>query len=186
MGNPRKADDTQTQEFRPEKRENDPSEQEKPEDGKRSTSWVSVFSGWLAALGVALVLGGTLRGALAIGSSGEDVPQSETARLLLTLTVAFLIGGYVAGRMAGRYGLKHGLLVALLSLTATAVLGLLGLMISVGIADSLNGVTLPERPDARQSLQTVISPAGILTLVLPFIGAAFGGVRGAKASRENS
>lgn len=183
MGNNRKAE---TQELRVEKQGYSPSEQKGTEDKKQSISWISIASGWLAALGVALVLGGALSGALTIGGSGEDVPQSEAARLLLTLTVSFLVGGYVAGRMAGGYGLKHGLLVALSSLVATAMLGLLGLVIGAGFAEILNGVTIPKCPDARQSLETLLSPAGILVLLLPFLGAAFGGVRGARASRENS
>ena len=151
----------------------------------RGNCWTGIVSGWLAAVGVALLLGGVLGGALVIGGSGGDVPHSETARLLLTLTVAFLVGGYVAGRMAGRRGLEHGLLVALLSLVVTVVLGLLGFAIGSGLAEILNGVTMPERPDARQSLAALLSADGILVLLLSFLGAAFGGVRGAKSRRTN-
>ena len=184
MENNHKAGDARTQEIRAEKRGHGPPVQEGSEHRKPCISWISVISGWLAALGVALALGGALSGALTIGGSGEDIPRSGAARLLLTLTVAFLVGGYVAGRMAGRCGLEHGLLVALSSLIATAVLGLLALVIGVGLAETLNGVTLPGRPAARQSLEALFSPAGILVLVLSFVGAAFGGVRGVKTSHE--
>lgn len=138
-------------------------------DGKRGTSWTGVVSGWLAAAGVALVLGGVLL----TGGTDENVARSEVARVLMTLTVAYLIGGYVAGRMAGRRGLKHGLLVFFLSLGLAAVSGLFWLTVGAGLAE------------ARQSLGTLLSPAGLLVLLLSFLGAAFGGVRGAKTGHEN-
>lgn len=94
--------------------------------------------------------------------------------------VAFLIGGYVAGRMAGRLGLKHGLLVALLSVVATAALVVAGLVASVSLADGLIGVTLPQRPNVQRSLEAALSPSGVLVIILPFVGSAFGGAWGAK------
>ena len=153
--------------------------------GERSVSWISVVSGVLVALVVALVLGGALGGALTIGGSNEDVPRSEAARLLLTLTVAFLVGGYVAGRMAGRRGLEHGLLVSISFLVAAAALALFGPVVGLDLTGVLGGVTPPGHPDNRQSPGTLISPAGILVLVLPLVGAAFGGIRGAKTNKRS-
>jgi hypothetical protein len=43
--------------------------------------------------------------------------------LLLTLLIAFYLGGYAAGRMASGSGVKHGLLVALLALVVTDCAG---------------------------------------------------------------
>ncbi len=152
---------------------------------ERGTSWISVVSGWLAALGAALVLGGILGGVILLGGgSGAAAEKSEIIRLMVTLVAAFLVGGYVAGRMAGRLGLKHGLLVALLSLVATVVLALVGAVAGIGLADNLNGVALPKQQDIHRSLDALISASGILALLLPFAGGAFGGAWGAKTGRK--
>ncbi len=178
MENNRETGDSRTRKARVEERGRKPPEQKR-------TSWNSVIFGWLVAAGVALVLGGVLSGVLVIGGSDENVARSGLARLLMTLTVAFLVGGYVAGRMAGHHGLKHGLLVVFLSLLVTAILGSFGLAMGAGAAKIFDGVTLPVRPNIRQGLGTILSPAGILVFLLSFLGAAFGGIRGAKPSREN-
>ena len=185
MVNNRKSEDARTQELRVEKQEHGTSGKKGSETGEQSISWISVISGWLAALGVALVLGGVLSGALKIGGSGKDVPRSETAWILLTLAVAFLVGGYVAGRMAGRRGLEHGILVALLSFALAVTLGLFGIAISIGLAETFDGTTLPKLPGARQSLEALLSPAGALVLVISSVGAAFGGIRGARTGHKN-
>jgi hypothetical protein len=108
--------------------------------------------------------------------------------LLITLLLAFLIGGYAAGRMASRSGLKHGLLVALLYLLVTVVLALLGAAIGTNLIN-FSGITLPEVPSgvqqqAPQSLGAILTGAGILALLLPFVGAAIGGAWGAKTGRR--
>ncbi len=158
----------------------------KEETGKRKgrTSWIGVVFGWLAALGTELVLDSLLNETPIIEVLGRNEGQYEIVWLLVMITVAFLIGGYVAGRMAGHYGLKHGLMVAFLSLILTITLGLFRLVTGADLADNLDGVVLPERLDARQSLEALLLPSGVLALALPFLGAAFGGVWGVKAGRE--
>lgn len=171
------AESTETKDRRRLGEERDSRSGNGASEAERSTSWISVISGWLAALGASLILGSILGGVILLGGGSETAAeQSEVARLLVTLMAAFLIGGYVAGRMSGRLGLKHGLLVASLSLVATVVLVILGLIVGASLVDGLSGVTLPERPSA----QAALSPTGILTLILPFVGAAFGGAWGAK------
>src|SRR3712207_5438175 len=73
---------------------------------ERTTSWVSVILGWLAALGAGLILSGivsTIVGAI-FGTAGrQELAEGGTAALvglLITLLLAFLIGGYAAGRLA--------------------------------------------------------------------------------------
>ena len=155
------------------------------------TSWVSVVLGLLAALGAGLILSGIVGGIvgaiLGTGSATQSAAEGGIASiigLLITLLLAFLIGGYAAGRMASRSGLKHGLLVALLYLLITVVLALLGAAIGTDLIN-FSGVTLPDVPsgvqqEAPQSLGAILTGAGILALLVPFIGGAIGGAWGAK------
>jgi hypothetical protein len=110
--------------------------------------------------------------------------------LLLTLLVAFYIGGYVAGRMASRSGVKHGLLVPLLALLVTIVLAIVGAILGTSFIDQLSGVTLPgpvgraAQQVPQQSLGTILTVSGILALLVPFVGGALGGVKGASTGRQ--
>ena len=157
-------------------------------EGELGTSWVSVVLGWLAALGAGLILSGIVGGIvgtiLGTGSARQSATEGGTAALigfLITLLLAFIIGGYVAGRLASRSGLKHGLLVPLLALLVTILLAGIGALIGVSFIDQLSGVTLPGLPqDAPQGLGTILTGAGILALLVPFIGGAIGGLWGAK------
>src|ERR671911_933714 len=158
----------------------------------RGTSWLSVIFGWLAALGAGLILSGivgavvgAILGTGGASSSGTEGGTAGLVGLLITLLLAFIIGGYVAGRLASRSGLKHGLLVPVVMLVVTIVLaggrGLLGLH----FLDNLSGVTLPSAPsDASQGLGTILTGAGILALLAPFIGGAIGGALGARTGRK--
>jgi MFS family permease len=156
------------------------------------TSWSSVIFGWLAALGAGLILSGIIGAVVggifaALGAGGlQEGGISSLVGLLLTLFLAFLIGGYVAGRLASRSGLKHGLLVPLLSLVITLLLGLLAGALGAGFIDQLGGVTLPALPPEvqgqmpQQNLGTIFTVSGILALLAPFLGGALGGPWGEK------
>jgi hypothetical protein len=161
-------------------------------DADRSTSWVSVVLGWLAALGAGLILSGIVSGIVGaiFGTAGrQGITEGGTTALiglLITLLLAFLIGGYAAGRMASRQGLKHGLLVPLLALVVTIVLAIVGGLLGVSLIDQLSGVTLPQgaqntaQQQAPQGLGTILTVSGILALLFPFIGGAIGGLWGAR------
>jgi hypothetical protein len=166
-------------------------------EAELGTSWVSVILGWLAALGASLILSGIVVGivgaifaALGAGGGTAESGLAGLIGVLLTLLIAFFIGGYVAGRMASRQGLKHGLLVPLLALVVTIVLALISSAVGLGFADQLGGVTLP--PPAgniaqnvpQQGLGTILTVSGILALIVPFIGGALGGARGASVGRR--
>jgi hypothetical protein len=161
-------------------------------DAERGTSWLSVILGWLAALGAGLILSGivgAIVGAiLGAGGASSSATEGGTAGLiglLITLLLAFIIGGYVAGRLASRSGLKHGLLVPVLMLVITIVLAGIGALLGLSFLDNLSGVTLPSVPnDAPQGLGTILTGAGILALLMPFIGGAIGGALGARTGRR--
>jgi hypothetical protein len=164
----------------------------KRRESELGTSWVSVVLGWLAALGAGLILSGIVGGIvgaiLGTGSAGQSATEGGTAALvglLLTLLLAFIIGGYVAGRLASRSGLKHGLLVPLLALLVTILLAGISALLGVSVIDQLSGVTLPSLPqDAPQNLGTILTGAGILALLVPFIGGAIGGLWGARTGKR--
>ena len=161
-------------------------------DSGRGTSWLSVVFGWLAALGAGLILSGIVSAVvgaiLRAGGASSSATEGGTAGLvglLITLLLAFIIGGYVAGRLASRSGLKHGLLVPVLMLVVTIVLAGIGALLGLSFLDNLSGVTLPSTPnDAPQGLGTILTGAGILALLTPFIGGAIGGALGAKTGRK--
>jgi hypothetical protein len=128
--------------------------------------------GWLAALGTSLILSGVIAAVVStiLGSLGfGGVSEAGTLGLLgvlVTLFLAFLIGGYAAGRMAGREGSKHGLLVALLALIIMLILALLGGAAGFNLIENLRGVTLPGIPSevSQQGLGTVLTLGGVLAL----------------------
>ena len=162
-------------------------------DADRGTSWLSVVFGWLAALGAGLILSGIVGAVVgAIFGAGSAASSSATEGgtagligLLITLLLAFIIGGYVAGRLASRSGLKHGILVPVLMLVVTIVLAGIGALLGLSFLDNLSGVTLPSTPsDAPQNLGTILTGAGILALLMPFIGGAIGGALGARTGRK--
>ena len=160
-------------------------------ESDRGTSWISVILGWLAALGAGLILSGivgAIVGAILGDGGSASAAEGGTAGLiglLITLLLAFIIGGYVAGRLASRSGLKHGLLVPVLMLVVTIVLAGIGALLGLSFLDNLSGVTLPSTPgDAPQGLGTILTGAGILALLMPFIGGAIGGALGARTGRR--
>ncbi|MCA1738513.1 MAG: hypothetical protein LC740_06720 [Actinobacteria bacterium] len=156
--------------------------------GGSGTSWASVLIGWLAALGTSLILSGlvtavvgAILATLGFGG-GSEAATTSFIGILVTLFLAFLIGGYAAGRMASRQGTRHGLLVALLALIVTLVLTLTGL----GLTNNLQSVTLPGVPSevTQQGLGTVLTVGGVLALLLPFVGGAIGGAWGESSGRR--
>jgi hypothetical protein len=166
-------------------------------EAELGTSWISVVLGWLAALGASLILSGIvgaivggILAALGVKDGATSGGISGLIGLLLTLLIAFFIGGYVAGRMASRSGVKHGLLVPLLALVVTVVLAIIGTALGASFIDQLSGVTLPGPADQaaqsvpQQGLGMILTVSGILALLLPFIGGALGGAKGASTGRR--
>ena len=161
------------------------------------TSWTSVIFGWLAALGAGLILSGIvgaivgaiLGGNQGVGQEAQSSGIASLVGLLITLLLAFLIGGYVAGRLASRSGLKHGILVPVLSLLVIILLAIIGAIVGSSFIDQLSGIALPQVPQGaqqqvpQQGLGTILTGAGILALLVPFIGGAIGGLWGAGTGR---
>jgi uncharacterized protein YacL len=166
-------------------------------ESELGTSWTSVIFGWLAALGAGLILSGIvgaivgaiLGGNQGVGQEAQSSGIASLVGLLITLLLAFLIGGYVAGRLASRSGLKHGILVPVLSLLVIILLAIIGAIVGSSFIDQLSGIALPQVPQGaqqqvpQQGLGTILTGAGILALLVPFIGGAIGGLWGAGTGR---
>src|SRR3712207_2590641 len=75
-----------------------------PLEEDRGTSWLSVVLGWLAALGAGLILSGIVSGIVGaiFGTAGrQGITEGGTTALiglLITLLLAFLIGGDTPGK----------------------------------------------------------------------------------------
>ena len=154
--------------------------------GSRGTNWTGVVVGSLATFLIILTLGVAIGFVLAtmfalLGMEGSVV--SGLVGVSLTLLLAFFLGGYVAGRTAFRSGARHSLLVALLALVAAMFLTVVGAILGSGLVTSLSGVRFPSTLDDVQNLSAVMPIFGVLALILPFVGGAVGGVRGAKMKR---
>ncbi len=185
---PRRVDDV---------REERAAEQQRHE-AALGTSWISVILGWLAALGASLILSGIVTGvvgAIFVAAGADSSGIAGLVGVLLTLLIAFFIGGYVAGRMASRSGIKHGLLVPLFNLIIVLVLAIIGAVLGASFIDQLGGVTLPgpmqnaaqsatQAVQQPQNLGTILTVSGLLALLVPFIGGALGGARGASVGRR--
>lgn len=157
---------------------------------ERGTSWASVVLGLLAALGAGVILSGIVGGIVGAILGGGDSAATEGGAasligLLVTLLIAYTIGGYAAGRLASRSGLKHGVFVPLLGLALIIVLGVLGAAVGLSFLDNLSGVALPSAPnDAPQNIGTILSVTGLLGLAFTFLGGALGGAWGARTGRR--
>ena len=143
--------------------------------------------GSLATFLIILTLGVAIGFVLAtmfalLGMEGSVV--SGLVGVSLTLLLAFFLGGYVAGRTAWRSGARHGLLMAMLALVAAIFLAVVGTILGSGLVTSLSGVRFPSTLDDVQNLSAIMPVFGVLALILPFVGGAVGGVRGAKMVRK--
>lgn len=112
------------------------------------TSWISVICGWIAAIGAAALVAPAVA-AIVTGRPAIPNDLALAVPVVVGLTVAYLIGGYVAGRMAGYHTSWHGLMAAFFGLFVTLVVLLLaaaadrGLLAASGVsslADAFPGI----------------------------------------------
>lgn len=142
------------------------------------------IAGALAALGVTVLLGGILGGIGTIGyqmdleRGTDELSAAGLAGGLVTLLVAFLIGGWVAGRI-GRYdGGRNGVMTAVWFILVAAALALLG----AWLGDRYNAfqdLQVPQWFSENATTTTAIITGVIAAVVM--LGAGFlGGVVGAR------
>lgn len=131
------------------------------------------LSGMLVALALLVVVGGII--GAAIGAFGyqagvegleEELSVAGLIGGLVTLFIAFLIGGWAAGRMARYDGGKNGLMTAVWAIILAAILGGLGVWLGREY-DIFSNVGLPQffRSDAF-TVGAIVSGLGALVFML--------------------
>jgi len=152
---------------------------------------MGVMLGSLATFVMILVLGAVVGVVLStiyafkgIAGTVEGGVVPGLVGVSLTLLLAFFLGGYIAGRTPSLFGIRQGLLVALWALVAAMFLAVVGTTLWLGWVNGLSGVRFPSTLDDVQDLSAMMPVFGVLTLILPFVGGATGGVRGAKRGRK--
>ncbi len=137
--------------------------------------------GMLTALAVLLLLGGLI--GAAVGAIGYqtglkgNVEETTLASLiggLVTLFVAFVIGGWAAGRMARYDGGRNGLMTAVWAILLAAVLSALAAAFGADY-DVLGSAGLPQ-PFSQDALTL----GGIVTALIAIAAMLLGGFLGGK------
>ncbi|MBI3522715.1 MAG: hypothetical protein HY071_06380 [Chloroflexi bacterium] len=137
----------------------------------RGTSWGAILGGWVAAIGVTALLvplfGGTAR-------TGSDLSLAVPG--ILSVLIAYLVGGYVAGRMAGWSTSWHGMLTAFFGLFVVLVVMLLGVAADRGV---LGGPSIARVDTAYAwAFGGGAAPAGdalTFSAIMGFLGTIFAG-----------
>ena len=163
-------------------------------------NWGSAFFGWVAAMGLAVILTALVAAVgAAIGvTSGSSVTQATTqisqdpksvsivggVVLAVVIFVAYYCGGYVAARMSRFEGVKQGLgvwvwaiIVAVAVAIAAAVAGA-----KYDVLSSLN--SFPRLPVNQGELTTGGVIALVALLVISLLGALAGGGAGMRYHRK--
>lgn len=147
----------------------------------------AVLAGMLAALGTVVLLASLLGGLGVAGYQATDAPAQSLTWAgaiagLVTLLVAFTLGGWVAGRMARYDGGLNGLLTAVAFLLLAALVSVLGAVLG-NQADLFADVRLPQWFSRNAiSAQTLIT--GLVALVVMLAAGWFGGRKGEKYHRS--
>ena len=149
------------------------------------TSWISVVSGWLAAVGVAALLA---PGVAAILAGRPLVPNdlAMAVPVVLGLMIAYVVGGYVAGRMAGYHSSWHGMMSAFFGLFVTLIALLVaaaaegGVFAGTGVRSLSDAVPAVRQLDLRTLGDTLTFGA-----VLSFLATIFAGWLGGVLAPEH-
>ena len=138
----------------------------------------ATLAGTIAALGTAVLLGGLLAGAGRIGyqrglEGGDELPLGGFVAGLITLALAFLMGGWVAGRMARYDGARNGILTAVWFVLLAAIVSALGALVDRDY-NIFPSVHLPQwfsnDATSNEALLT-----GILSVLVMLLAGWFGG-----------
>lgn len=148
----------------------------------------ATLAGMLAALGMAVVLGGLLSAAGAFGyqlglkDAATKLSLGGLVGGLVTLFVAFLVGGWVAGRVARYNGGLNGVLTAVWFVVLAAVLGGFG----AWLGDKYNVFARVQLPQwfSRNALGTAAVVSGLVALAVMLGAGWLGGWLGERYHRR--
>jgi hypothetical protein len=165
--------------------------------------WGPVFAGLVTALSVFLLLSLLALGLGIVAAQSADPTQTSNAGTVGAIVAAviglasFVLGGFVAGRtsaVVGRgSGALNGFLVWALGVVLILALGALGLSQLFGAAGSIfgqlqsSGVSPSDvNVDPNQAADALRNSAigGFVSLALPAIAAALGGMLGARKEED--
>ncbi|MGK3958862.1 TIGR04086 family membrane protein [Arthrobacter sp. R4] len=159
----------------------------------------SAFFGWLAAMGMAVLLtafvaaAGTAVGLANNTDVNEAVNQVATNGtvglvgiivLLVILFASYYSGGYVAGRMARFNGAKQGFMVWIWALIAAVVIAILGLVAGQQFNVLANLNTFPRIPINEGELTITSIIAAVVVALVALVGAVLGGLAGMHFHRK--
>ncbi len=148
----------------------------------------ATLAGALAALGTAVVLAGLGTGAgtfgyqMGLDDAAEKLTVAGLIGGLLTLILAFLVGGWVAGRVARYDGGRNGLLTAFWFVLLAAAAAALGAWAGDEY-DVFRNVNLPQWFDA-DALTGAALATGLLALAVMFGAGWIGGRLGERYHRR--
>jgi hypothetical protein len=160
----------------------------------------SAFFGWLAAMGMTVLLTALVAGtgaALGLGNPAAVDDAADAAQenaetigivgaivVLVILFIGYFCGGYVAGRMARFSGAKQGIAVWLWAIVIAIVLAIVGAIAGdqFNVLANLNG--FPRLPINEGSLTTAGIITAVLALVVSLGGAILGGLAGMRYHRR--
>lgn len=156
----------------------------------------SAFFGWLAAMGLAVLLttllaaGGTALGLANPDTAGNldagdaSIALTGAVALLVIIFLAYLGGGYVAGRMARLDGARQGLAVWLWAVLAAVALAVVAVVAGkeYDVQAQLN--SLPRIPVGEGDLTRTGIAAAVAAAVVSLVGAVLGGVLGMRYHRR--
>lgn len=142
------------------------------------TSWGSVIDGWLAGVGVAAILT-PIVGLLLANAYPDPTSYASTVPVLAGVSVAYLVGGYVAGRMAGYRTSWHGMVCAFFGLFVILALLVVGVALQSGVL-GVNGTLVDVIPGllgiGMYHTGETFAFGGVLSLLVAIFAGWFGGL----------
>jgi len=146
----------------------------------------AALSGWLVAMGVAVLLTGIVGAVAAAVGDANNVTQSDAEReagtvgvasaivLLAVLLIGYYAGGYVAGRMSRFDGARQGVAVWAIGLVVTVVAVVVGWIFGAAY-NVMDRVDLPRIPIPHDQLTTGGVVTGVAVVAGTLVAAMAGG-----------
>jgi hypothetical protein len=151
--------------------------------------WPATLVGTLTALAVLILLAGLIGAAIGLvgyqtglKNAVEDLSIASLVGGLITLFVAFLIGGWAAGRMARYDGARNGLMTAVWAIILAAVLSALAAIFGAEY-DIFRNVQLPQF-FSRDTLTLGAIVSALVSAIVMLIGGLLGGKWGERYHRR--
>ena len=151
--------------------------------------WPATLVGTLTAIAVLVLLGGLIGAAIGLigyqtglKDAAEDISIASLVGGLITLFVAFLIGGWAAGRMARYDGVRNGLMTAVWAIVLAAALSALAAIFGAEY-DVFRNVELPQF-FSRDALTLGAVVSALAAAVVMLVGGLIGGKWGERYHRR--